>query len=97
MQVWYDRHIEVDHTDLEKEVQAAAEKGEFYGSWHVSGMQHVNRYLQKVMTDGGLVGGRMRHKLKGDLHNNNFGAGKHVGLFSACVFRHRRTTLVPPG
>ncbi len=42
-QVWYDRHSEVDHSDLEKEVQAAADKGEFYGNWHISGMQHVNR------------------------------------------------------
>lgn len=95
MQVWYDRHIEVDHTDLEKEVQAAAEKGEFYGNWHVSGMQHVNRYLQKVMTDGGQVGGRMRHKLKGDLQNNNFGGGKHVGSLPASSLMHSNTAGRP--
>ncbi|CAL5222166.1 g4491 [Coccomyxa viridis] len=80
-QVWYDRHSEVDHSDLEKEVQAAADKGEFYGNWHISGMQHVNRYLQKLMADGGQMGGRMRHKLKGDLQSNNFGSGKHADVF----------------
>ncbi len=90
MQVWYDRHIEVDHTDLEKEVQAAADKGEFYGNWHISGMQHVNRYLQKVMADGGQVGGRIRHKLSGDLRNNNFGSGKHVSLLPASHAMQKR-------
>ena len=78
MQVWYNRHIEVDHNDIEKEVQAAADKGDFYGNWHLSGMQHMKRYLQKVMADGGQVGGRVRHKLKGDLQSNNFGSGKDV-------------------
>lgn len=99
MQVWYDRHIEIDHTDINKEVHAAVEKGEFYGNWHVPGMQHMHEYLQKVMKDNGRVGGRVHHKLKGDLRNNSFGAGKHVRhlpLSSAsviCLNKH----LFPPG
>ena len=39
-----------------------------------------DRYLQKLMADGGQMGGRMRHKLKGDLQSNNFGSGKHVSI-----------------
>ena len=95
MQVWYDRHIEVDHTDLQKEVQSAADKGEFYGNWHVSGMQHMNRYLQKIMADGGQVGSRVHNKLKGDLQNNNFGGGKHVGSLPAYILMHG--TYIPSG
>ena len=79
MQVWYDAHIEVEHSDLEKTLQDAAAKGEFYGNWDLAGMQHVNQYLQSLMSDGGQVGRRVHNKLQGDLRNNNFGNGKHVG------------------
>ena len=89
LQVWYDSHVEVDHRDIESEAQAAAQKGEFYGGWHLSGMQQVHKYLQKVMTDGGRVGSRVHQKLKGDLQFNNFGDDKRVGSRLASLIKGR--------
>ena len=83
-QVWYDNHIKVDSRDVEKELNAAAEKGEDLEHWHLPGMQRMHGFLQKLMNDGGRVGSRVHHKLKGDLRGNTFGAGKHVGPPSLC-------------
>lgn len=94
VQVWYDRHMEVDHTDVVKEMHSAASKGEAYWYWHTAGWEHLHSYLHRVMHDNTRVGTRVHKKLQGDLQNNNFG-GAHVsaldkpsvfGSLAPCAF-----------